>query len=129
VIDPNAWVLGEKLPQLPANQIVGPMVRLTDFDPVTGTYALSMLVVAHPSLTNSTVQMHYAVNAPATQSAPSQILDEYMGYRFYRWVSLQQDMVLCCCCWCCVHQGASKLPGSYASSEEPWSAPVGRAQC
>lgn len=75
----SEWMLQGKLPQQPSNQLIGPFVRFNDYEPLTGEYALSVLVVSHPSLASSTVQLHYAVNAPATQSAPSQILDDFMG--------------------------------------------------
>jgi hypothetical protein len=38
-----------------------------------------VLVVSSAGLAGSTVQLHYAVNAPASQSAASQVLDEFMG--------------------------------------------------
>lgn len=73
------WVLQGNLPKQPSGQLIGPFVRFNDYDPLTGQYALSVLVASHPSLASSTVQLHYAVNAPATQAAPSQILDDFMG--------------------------------------------------
>eukprot|EP00879_Flechtneria_rotunda_P009341 GHRR01009780.1.p1 GENE.GHRR01009780.1~~GHRR01009780.1.p1 ORF type:complete len:646 (+),score=209.66 GHRR01009780.1:188-2125(+) len=80
----SQWVLQDKLPQPPTQQLIGPMVRFNGYDPSTGTYAVSVLVVSNSSLSNSTMQLHYAVNAPATQQAPAQVLDEFMGYRFWR---------------------------------------------
>lgn len=75
----SSWVLQGTLPKQPGNQLVGPLVRFNDYDPATGAYAVSVLVVSHPNLASRTVQLHYAVNAPATQSAPSQVLDDFMG--------------------------------------------------
>lgn len=67
------------MPQLPSAQLIGPHVRYNDYDPSTGTYDLSILVVSHPSLSTSTVQLHWAVNGPAMTAANSQVLDEIMG--------------------------------------------------
>lgn len=75
----SEWILQGKLPQQPSSQLIGPFVRFNDFAPATAQYALSVLVVSHPSLANNTVQLHYAVNAPATQPAQSQVLDDFMG--------------------------------------------------
>lgn len=83
-VDNAGWVLTGKLPQLPTAQLIGPHVRFNDFDPATGTYELSVLVVSHPKLSSSTVQLHWAVNGPAVTSASSQVLDEIMGFKFYR---------------------------------------------
>jgi hypothetical protein len=58
---------------------VGPHVRFNDYDPASGSWGVSVLVVSSPGLAGSTVQLHYAVNAPASQSAPSMVLDEFMG--------------------------------------------------
>jgi hypothetical protein len=63
----------------PQQQIVGPHVRFNDYDPASGSWGVSVLVVSSPGLAGSTVQLHYAVNAPASQSAPSLVLDEFMG--------------------------------------------------
>jgi hypothetical protein len=30
------------------------------------------------------LQVHYGQDAPATMTAPIQVLDEYMGYKFWR---------------------------------------------
>jgi hypothetical protein len=67
------------MPKHPSAQLIGPHVRFNDFDPSTGTYDLSVLVVAHPSLSSSTVQLHWAVDGPAMTAANSQVLDEVMG--------------------------------------------------
>lgn len=75
---------GPHLPPQPQQQIVGPHVRFNDYDPASGSWGVSVLVVASPGLAGSTVQLHYAVNAPASQSAPSMVLDEFMGYKFWR---------------------------------------------
>jgi hypothetical protein len=40
----------EHLPTAPAAKLVGPFLRLTNFDPASGAYALSVLVVTHPSM-------------------------------------------------------------------------------
>lgn len=75
---PSGWVLTGKLPQAPTAQLIGPHVRFNDHDPITGTTALSVLVVTNPSLSSSTVQLHWAVNGPAMTPAPGQLLDEFM---------------------------------------------------
>jgi hypothetical protein len=85
------WNLqGPHLPTLPQQQIVGPHVRFNDYDPASGSWAVSVLVVSSPGLAGSTVQLHYAVNAPASQSAQSQVLDEFMG----EW-SVQHNVQAC----------------------------------
>lgn len=75
----SPWVLTGKMPPMPSAQLVGPHVRFNDFEPATGTLDLSVLVVSHPSLSSSTVQLHWAVNGPAMTAAASQVLDEIMG--------------------------------------------------
>jgi hypothetical protein len=65
---------------MPTAQLIGPHVRFNDYEPATGTLELSMLVVSHPSLSSSTVQLHYAVNGPAMNAAASQVLDEILGW-------------------------------------------------
>lgn len=75
----NGWVLTGKLPAFPSAQLIGPMVRFGEFEPSTGTYELSVLVVSHPSLSSSTVQLHWGLNGPAMTAASSQTLDEIMG--------------------------------------------------
>ena len=74
----NGWVLTGKLPKAPTAQLIGPHVRFNDYDPVTGAYALSVLVVSHPDLSSATVQLHYAINGPAMTPAAGQVLDEFM---------------------------------------------------
>lgn len=81
---PGHWVLTGKLPGKPAAQLVGPMVRLTAYDPSSAAYSLSVLVVSHPSLAAESLQLHYAVDAPAATLAGAQVLDDVMGYRFWR---------------------------------------------
>jgi len=51
---------------------------------MSGTFATSVLVVTHPRLSGSTVQVHYGQDAPASQQAPCQLLDEFMGFKFWR---------------------------------------------
>lgn len=77
-VDGTGWVLTGKLPHCPTAQLIGPHVRFNDYDPATGTYAVSVLVITNPSLSTSTPQLHWAINAPATTPAPGQLLDEFM---------------------------------------------------
>eukprot|EP00882_Tetradesmus_deserticola_P013824 GHRQ01014681.1.p1 GENE.GHRQ01014681.1~~GHRQ01014681.1.p1 ORF type:complete len:625 (+),score=225.88 GHRQ01014681.1:542-2416(+) len=84
-VEADAWALqGAHLPQKPQQQVVGPQVRFNDYDPASGNWAVSVLVVSSPELAGSTLQLHYAADAPASQSALSQVLDEVMGYKFWR---------------------------------------------
>jgi hypothetical protein len=78
-VDSSGWVLTGNMPKAPTAQLIGPHVRFNDFDPSTGTYDLSVLVVSHQNLSSSTVQLHWAVNGPAVTAARSQVLDEIMG--------------------------------------------------
>jgi hypothetical protein len=75
---------GEPFPPRPTGDLLGPFVRYNDHDPLTGHYAVSVLAIASPSLAPHTVQLHWALNAPAMTAAPGQVLDEFMGYRAYR---------------------------------------------
>lgn len=78
--DPSGWVVTGNMPKHPSAQLIGPHVRFNDFEPSTGTYDLSVLVLAHPSLSSSTVQLHWAMNGPAMTAASSQVRDEVMGW-------------------------------------------------
>lgn len=87
--DSSSWVLQGNMPKMPTAQLIGPHVRFNDYEPATGTLELSILVVSHPSLSSSTVQLHFAVNGPAMNAAASQVLDEILGW------------VCCGCARCC----------------------------
>lgn len=88
--DANGWVLTGKLPAFPSAQLIGPMVRFGEYELSTGSYELSVLVVSHPSLGSSTVQLHWGFNGPAMTAASSHVLDEIMGFKFYRFdISVQ----------------------------------------
>ena len=56
--DPQAcWTLAKDLPQAPKQDIIGPFLRFNDYDTMSGTFATSVLVVTHPRLSGSTVQV------------------------------------------------------------------------
>jgi hypothetical protein len=55
--DPQAcWTLAKDLPQAPRQDIIGPFLRFNDYDPMSGTFATSVLVVTHPRISGSTIQ-------------------------------------------------------------------------
>jgi hypothetical protein len=53
----GAWLLPAPLPQQPKAQITGPFLRFNDYDPATGLFAVSVLVVSHPSMGAQGVQV------------------------------------------------------------------------
>lgn len=61
----NHWMLAPPLPQLPmpSNQMIGPFLRFNDYDPAQGTFNVSVLIVAHPSLDHNSVQVMQQTHA------------------------------------------------------------------
>jgi hypothetical protein len=53
----GAWTVPPPLPQQPKAQLTGPFLRFNDYDPATGLFAVSVLVVSHPSLAAQGVQV------------------------------------------------------------------------